>query len=226
MRILVLLFFCVRAAALDFAFVGDSICEGYPSNRTIFSTGGLLVVTNYNIASLVELQSAGRLSATNFGKAGAGIGNVSAVQLEAALALRPRFVYQHVLVNNISSGDSWATVLTSLNSIAAKCAQSNVTYVVNDIFPWTSGSDGYAATIREWNTNLTIWAATSGVLRTSFHDNFATNRISTGQLDNMIPAYTSDGIHLTPDGYTNWARLLIDWEIGPRIRVNTLTVIQ
>lgn len=200
------------------AFIGDSITAGYPAYRPL-SDGGPSGDTNANVASQLLTYSGGLVTATNRGVQGRVWGQMT-YDVTNALKNRPRCVFVRCGINDISAGNTWSQVESNANVVRSACLASNALMVVQDILPRTSGSDAYALTIRTWNSNLTVWASTSGVRRVVDHDLFATNRTSTALPDNLYAPYDQDGIHLKPAAYPLWSRIaytnLAGWMADPR----------
>lgn len=199
------------------AFIGDSITAGYPAYRPT-SDGGPSGDTNANVSAQLLTYSGGAVTSTNRGVQGR-VWDQMRYDTTNALKNTPKYLLVRCGINDITAGTTWSSVEGSLNTVLGTCQQSNVLLVVQDILPRTSGSDSYSLTIRSWNTNLTAWAATSGVRRIVDHDLFATHRVSTGYPDNLIPAFDQDGIHLKPAAYPLWARIvytnLANWAADP-----------
>jgi lysophospholipase L1-like esterase len=199
------------------AFIGDSITAGYPAYRPT-SDGGPSGDTNANVASQLLTYSGGLVTATNRGVQGRVWGQMT-YDVTNALKNKPRFVFVRCGINDISASNTWSQVESNANVVRSACIASNALLVIQDILPRTSGSDSYSLTIRTWNTNLTTWAATSGVRRVLDHDLFGTNRTSTGFSDNLYAPFDQDGIHLKPAAYPLWGRIaytnLAGWMADP-----------
>lgn len=187
------------------AFVGDSIVAGYPNYHPA-SDGGPSGTTNANLSSELLTYSGGVIVTTNLGVSGRRWSQLPP-DVTNALSMRPRYVFVRCGVNDIAVLNTWsADVLPYLNLVRTACANSNALLVIQDILPWTDATDANALTTRTWNSNFTAWAATSTVRRVQDHDWYGTNRVSTGYTDDLIPAYDSDGVHLTTNAYPFWAR--------------------
>lgn len=199
------------------AYIGDSITAGYPAYRPT-SDGGPSGDTNANVASQLLTYSGGLVTATNRGVQGRVWGQMT-YDVTNALKNRPRYVFIRCGINDITAGTSWSLVESNANVVRSACLESNALMVLQDILPRTSGSDAYSLTIRTWNTNLSTWAATSGVRRVLDHDLFATNRASTGHPDNLYAPFDQDGIHMKPAAYPLWGRVsytnLWQWNADP-----------
>ena len=111
-------------------------------------------------------------------------------------------------INDVFNGEPWSEALTNLNSIRAQWPTTNP-FAIGEIMPYTGASDAVALNIRTWNTNLALWCATQNVTLIIQHNLMGTNRVSTGQLDDMLPAYSSTvPPHLSTTGIqtlvSNW----------------------
>jgi len=208
------------------AYIGDSITAGYPAYRPT-SDGGPSGDTNANVASQLLTYSGGLISATNRGVQGRVWGQMT-YDVTNALKNRPRWIFVRCGINDISASNSWSQVESNANVVRAACIASNALMVVQDILPRTTGSDAYNLIVRTWNTNLSTWAATSGVRRVLDHDLFGTNRTSTGFKDNLYAPYDQDGIHLKPAAYPLWGRIsytnLLLWTADPMHGMRATTI--
>ncbi|MDD5102984.1 MAG: SGNH/GDSL hydrolase family protein [Candidatus Peribacteraceae bacterium] len=121
-----------------------------------------------------------------------------------AIASGARTIIIHAGVNDINTGRTWADVLADLNSI--KALLTNQDLFIDEILPWTNGSDAQADTVRTWNANLATWCAENNAHLISSHDSMGQIRVSTGELDDLLPIYTFDGVHPTTGGvYVLWS---------------------
>lgn len=211
------------------AFVGDSITEGYPVHHTVLCTvtPGPTGNPDFDVASNLWSYSGQRVVATNYGVQSWKWKDVATNGVPAALAAHPRYLFARCGVNDASASVPWSDVLTNLNLILAQCRASNALLVIQDIMPANTAGDTLAATLRSWNTNFDVWAATTGVLRVRDSTLYATNRPSTGMPDNFKPEMTSDGLHVTTNAYQLWSRVaftnLTAWAPA-QLRLRTLTV--
>lgn len=192
------------------SIIGDSISMGYPEYASSLD-GGPSGDTNYNLAAVLNLKSGDTVTATNLGVGARTFADLVSTDLDIALLSAPRFVFIHCGVNDLNNGRTWANVLSDLNSINATCINSNAFLLVDEIFPWSNGSDAQSLTLRTWNTNIFQWCQTNANAHfLESHDTFGTNRVSTGQLDDLSPTYDNDGVHVNATAYDVWGQLLYD----------------
>lgn len=128
--------------------------------------------------------------------------DVATTQITLATNTEATTLYMAAGVNDVATARTWAQVLANLNTVRSIWTNQ---LIVQSILPWTSGSDANALTIRTWNTNLSVWCATSSATYLNLHAAFGTNRASTSQPDDLKPEYDLDGIHHTTLGRYVWA---------------------
>lgn len=191
------------------AVIGDSIAEGRMSYHNYLG-GGPSGNTNYNICARLLVASSGVLTGTNCGVAARRADQlISQGDLAFALQQKPKWLFVHVGVNDIDQGYSWSQFNGSLNTIWSTCQSSNVSLALDEVWPWTDGSDAENVTVRTWNTNLLNWVATNaGTKLVRSHDSMGQVRPSTGMLDDLSSTYDYDGVHVNASGYTNWASVI------------------
>lgn len=199
------------------SFIGDSITAGYPAYRPA-TDGGPSGINDANISYHISTRSAGAVVTTNRGVQGR---KWSQMVFDAtnALAQRPKFLFVRCGVNDLIATNDWTlNVLPYLDIVKATCGQSNTILVLQDIMPWTAGSDANALKLRTWNSNFTTWASTTATYRVPDHDFFGTNRAATGYIDNLYGPYNYDNIHINTNAYGFWAALcwtnLNNWANG------------
>ena len=124
----------------------------------------------------------------------------------AAIAVQPRAILIHCGVNDIATARSWANVEADLDGIAALITTEDLW--IDEILPWTNGSDGQAATVRTWNDNLATWCAANGAHLIACHDAMGQVRSGTGELDDLKTAYDQDGVHLSTAGVDALAQII------------------
>lgn len=195
--------------------VGDSIAKGSgynPYYATVGEGGGPTADqtywdrqlyyqwrTNAFGGSLVRYQNLAGGSMT--------FSSVHVTPMPMASNMMPRVVFCHCGVNDISTGRTWLQVSNDLNSIAVQMP-SGVTLMVDEIFPWTAGTDAQALTVRTWNTNLLNWCNLNNAVLLRSHDAMGQLRVSTGELDDMLTAYNLDNVHPNSLGVSNWCFVL------------------
>jgi hypothetical protein len=118
----------------------------------------------------------------------------------ACIAAKAAWIHIHCGVNDVAAGRLWADISSELDSIKALLINGE-RLIIDEILPWTAGTDGNASTIRTFNANLATWCAANGATLLLCHDAMGQNRVSTGHLDDLKTAYAMpDGTHLTADG--------------------------
>jgi len=132
---------------------------------------------------------------------------VAAVGMLQCILVNPKVILIHAGVNDVSTARSWAQILADLNTI--KAAQPTGTrLLIDEILPWTAGSDAQAATIRSFNPKLATWCIANNAVLVPCHDAMGQTRPSTGELDDLLAAFDADGVHLTDAGVNALSALI------------------
>jgi hypothetical protein len=194
------------------AFTGDSIIEGQTTWLSHFDAGPAGTLAHEPGYQLRLLTQDRILPYQNHAKGAQTFAWVLSTGIISALATGAKYIWVHCGVNDIQTGRTWAAVLSDLDAIKVLFDAANTTgsrkLMINEILPWTAGTDGNAATIRTWNTNLAAWCVANSATLVLCHDAMGQIRGSTGQLDDLITAYNDDGVHLTQAGIVALAALL------------------
>jgi hypothetical protein len=201
-----------RGTASYLCVTGDSIPEGH--NGTTNYHGGLHALVTSKTAPGGTLTS--EIGAVLRSKIGDGsvlkyqnlaLGSqtfawVASTGIVQCLLVKPHTVLIHCGVNDVSTGRSWEDVETDLDTIktAVVAASPAPELLIDEILPWTAGSDGQAATIRSFNASLATWCSANGARLVICHDAMGQIRPTTGELDDLLTAYNQDDVHLTTDG--------------------------
>lgn len=124
-----------------------------------------------------------------------------------ALANNPTHLWLHFGVNDVAGGRLWSAIETDLDAVRA-LVPSTTRLFLTEILPWTAGNDTQAATIRTFNQNYATWCAANDATLILCHDAMGQVRGTTGELDDLISAYNSDGVHLTTAGVNAFAAIV------------------
>jgi lysophospholipase L1-like esterase len=127
------------------------------------------------------------------------------------LVVKPHTVLIHCGVNDVAGGRTWEQVEADLNTIltAVNAANPKPRVLIDEIFPWTAGSDANAAILRTFNANLATFASANGWTLVRCHDAMAQTRVSTGELDDYKTGYgAADNVHLSATGVLAWRDIL------------------
>lgn len=115
----------------------------------------------------------------------------------------------HCGINDLGAARPWADIEANLNTIKS-ALPGGTTLFIDEILPWTTGTDANALTLRTYNTNYATWCASNGAVLIKCHDAMGVIRLSTGEYDDMNPAYLySDNIHLTQAGVNAMAGIIV-----------------
>lgn len=139
----------------------------------------------------------------NFAKGGQTWAFVASV-ISQIVAVKPRAVVVHCLVNDIFYGRSWTDIVADMQTVKAALDAAGILLFIEECFPWTASTDAQALTVRSYNANTAGWCAENGATLILCHDAMGQTRPSTGHLDDLLTAYDKgDGTHLTvPAGIT------------------------
>ena len=199
----------VTMLSADLNLTGDSVIEGH--NTATSYHGYLDTVPGGNAAAWAgtDIETALSFELENQGKGSSTFSDVDGTFLPLIIARNPRRILIHAGVNDVSTGRTWGQVETDLDSIRAAVA-SNVRLYISEILPWTAGTDGNAATIRTFNANFATWCSANNATLILTHDAMGQNRVSTGELDDLLTSYDQDGLHLTTAGVAAFSAILSD----------------
>lgn len=131
---------------------------------------------------------------------------VAATGAPAAIATQARKVLIHCGTNDIMSARTWANVEADLNTIKAALLTGQQ-LLIDEINPRTPFSDAMAVTTRTWNANLSTWCAANSARLVKCHDPMGQVRGATGELDDLLAAYSFDGIHCNQAGVDYMAQI-------------------
>ena len=205
-------------------FIGDSITAGHgpAASHTSFIESG-----SYDeYANLTYPWQTGK--ALNWTYQNMGIGGQYSSQIAArfttdAVNLKPRVVFIHCGVNDISTGlgdESPGAIVTAHNTFIASyttmlnaAVANNIIPVVVLIAPWTAASSTKAALIDSWNADLvTLCASYPTAIVVDAKTYVGQFRVGgpAGNLWDQITAYDGGGAHYTPIGYTVLAQAVVD----------------
>jgi len=202
---------CVEALGVQpfLATTGDSIAAGHHTAANWLSyedgTGPSGTITS-DIAYQLRSLYVPTLEYQNYGKGSQTASWVNSTGMVHAQLVTPKAIILHVGVNDINAGTTWASFSGSLDAIKAQLTAGQRLFV-DEILPWTNGSDVQNGTIRTWNASLATWCASNSATLILCHDAMGKIRVSTGQLDDLATAYDYDGVHLTQAGVDKMAQL-------------------
>jgi hypothetical protein len=187
---------------------GDSIAEGHHTANnwhSFYDNGPAGLATSEIMHQLSALVSA-PLEYQNHAMGGQGMDWVFSIGMVSAVTTQASIYLIHSGVNNIISGQAWSYVEACYDAALA-LVPAGAKLFVDEILPWTNGTDGNAATVRSWNASLAAWCITNSVTLIACHDAMGQIRGSTGQLDDLASAYDYDGVHLTQTGVNKMAAI-------------------
>lgn len=186
---------------------GDSIAEGHNTSsnwHSIYHTGpaGNINAEPMHLTKVFVPE----MEYQNFAQGSTTWADIS-TKVSAINALGPRAVVAAFGVNDVAAGRTWAQISADINSFRSALS-SNTRLFIQEVLPWTAGTDAQAAAIRSLNTNYANWCAANGATLILAHDAMGQVRPSTGQLDDLISSYNQDGVHLTTAGVAELGRLI------------------
>ncbi len=194
------------------AGTGDSILEGQTTWLSFYDVGPAGTIVHEPWYQMRLLAPDAFLPYQNHCDGAQTFAWVLSTGVVSALATGAKYIWIGAGVNDVQTGRTWAAVLSDLNAIKVLFDAANTTgsrqLMINEILPWTAGTDGNAATIRTFNTNLAAWCVTNNATLVVCHNAMGQIRGSTGQLDDLLTAYDADGVHLTQAGISALAALM------------------
>lgn len=187
------------------AVTGDSIAEGHNTdnhNHSFYSDGpgGTPSSEMANqMKALIDAEGTPFGNYQNHAKHSEAMAWVALTGGVSSFATGAKAILVHAGINDIAGGGSWSTAESSYNLLRSKLEAGQHLFI-DEILASTPSTDEKAAIIRDWNTNLSIWCAANGATMISCHDAMGQTRVSTGELDDLLEAYSRDGTHLTQAG--------------------------
>ncbi|MCD0460050.1 SGNH/GDSL hydrolase family protein [Roseiconus lacunae] len=207
------------------AVTGDSIAEGHNGSTDYhgFLHAGNAPGGNESseIAYAVKRILGDEFSYENHALGSQTFQWVRSTGVPSSLSSGARSIWIHCGVNDVAQGRTWAAVEDDLNAIRQLIPVSTQCYL-SEVLPWTAGSDAQAATIRDWNSNLSTWCDANGVTLIRCHDAMGQVRGTTGEIDDLATSYNQDGVHLTESGVLALAAIVAA-EIDFDSRFSTLS---
>lgn len=156
-----------------------------------------VAVTGDSIADTPIPYLATALPATTFDESLSGqmFSWVAATGMPAAVATGAKNILIHCGVNDISNGRTWTQVEADLDTIAG-LLQPGQKLFIDEILPWTNGTDEQNATARQWNGYFALWCMANNATLIESRAYLGKIRASTGEYDDLYASYDSDGLHL------------------------------
>lgn len=122
-------------------------------------------------------------------------------------------------VNDVGLDRTWTEIKADMDAFKAAMPAGTLLFIC-EILPYTTSTDTRAAAIRTINANYAAWCSENDAVLIPTHDSMGEIRTSTGQLDDLFPGYSYDGVHLTKSGADELGSLIADglrsvlWEDG------------
>jgi lysophospholipase L1-like esterase len=180
---------------------GDSIMAGTAagSNFTPYLDGGPSGTLTSQIPFQLRTSIGYGFEFQNLASAGQTFAWVRSTGVPACIAAKASWIWIHCGVNDVATGRLWSAVEADLDAIKALCVNGE-RLIIDEILPWTAGTDPQAATLRTFNANLATWCSANSATLLVCHDAMGQLRVSTGFLDDLKTAYNQDGVHLKQAG--------------------------
>lgn len=198
------------------AFTGDSIAEGHNGDTNwhsgLHDSDGTVPIPGGEPTSEIANQIRAKigngeiLKYQNLALGSQGFDWVRSAGVVACVAVKPHSILIHCGIVDILNDVSWEDVLVDLDAIRAATTKR---LLLTEILPCTNADDTQAATVRTWNASLATWCASNNATLIVCHDAFGQVRVSTGELDDLLAAYSQDGTHLTTAGVDMLADIIV-----------------
>lgn len=198
--------------ALQYVWIGDSLIAGAGSTEShtvVNAFAWQLWRTKFYLRYGIVAQSC-----SNVGVGGNTTTQIAARIAADAIALAPSAgIMINGGVNDIIGGVSEATFLSNWTAMLDACVVAGIPPVVLLMGPWSAGSEAQSTQRDSWNASLSSLAAgyqTAVVVSLSAALGQFRAGGPVGNLWDLVPAYSSDGLHLTSAGYTAMAQAVYD----------------
>jgi lysophospholipase L1-like esterase len=187
-------------------YVGDSILGGYPSYNPFLSAGSWIQgLASNSVPYRVKTHEGVTALYLNTARPSVTADVIDSTLVTYATNAGAKVMWVHSGINDVAAPRTWADYIANITSIRTKFGTNNPFFIA-EILPASTASDEVAANVRTWNTNLTAWAATNYATLVKMHDAFGQTRGSTGALDDLLSAYSLDGVHLNNTGLSEYAK--------------------
>lgn len=187
--------------------VGDSIAEGHNGATNWHGSLHNIALTvlpggepTSEIANQLRglLGNGSVLKYQNLGLGSQTFAYLASTSIPAAHALKPSTIIVHCGTNDVLTGRTWANVEANLDTIKATITTERL--LVDEILPCTNATDLQAADIRAFNTNFSTWCTANDATLIPCWSVFGQARVSTGENDDLLAAYSQGGTHLSAAG--------------------------
>jgi lysophospholipase L1-like esterase len=216
-------------------FIGDSIFSGGPAHASFCNAADTT-----DINSTIEWAYA-QLSDNTTQNMGYGSDTSAAVKTRFTadvIAIHPAWCVINAGVNDIAQGGvqkgtlpnpAAGTYLANLKYCLDACAAAGVRPLVLKILPWTAGTNAQMQTRDLWNADLAIlasWYANAVVIDASELVGQFRAGGDAGNLWDIIPAYTPDGVHFNATGHAKIAEAIHQAIVAAPTPTHLLAMIQ
>jgi len=182
-------------------FIGDSKTSGYNSSISSYTQETTTLVRGQSFPDLVADSLA--LTFQNM-----GIGNTTITTTvqrfqKDVVEAKPKYVVIEIGVNSIALGISTDSIMNDFRRMLGLCTTNSIKPIIVKILPWTNGSNAQNRR-RDSINNLLVTEATNYnaiLIDCSAEVGQFRSGGDVGNLWDIVPAYTSDGVHFTSLGY-------------------------
>jgi len=218
----------ITNSAPNFIAVGDSIIAGHPGHYSFIEATSTTSLTNNAWYWMNNTRSAIYQNM--------GIGSNTSTLLLArftndVIDLKPNYVIILIGVNDLINSVSKTTYINNMTSILDLCQTNSIKPIVIKILPWSNGTAVQMQIRDDWMSDLeTLVLSYDSTLWLDLDFYIGQNRVTgdTGNLWDINPAYSADGIHLNAAGYQAMGEaiedLLVDTVISTDNQIITNTI--
>ncbi|WP_407522837.1 GDSL-type esterase/lipase family protein [Lacibacter sp. MH-610] len=196
--------------APDAVFIGNSIISGF--NNHIAYISPFNSYDNPPSTIPFKVSALKKWTYQNMGIGGETSNEVAARFEKDVVQLKPCYAVIECGVNDLGAGYTAEQFISNYKTMLDLCRSNNIKPIVIRILPWTVGTNEQLQIRDTWNDQLSALALTYNAVVVNADTILGQFRPGgrSGNLWNLKPEFTDDGIHLTIAGNTALSNYLVD----------------
>lgn len=194
----------------DAVFIGNSIISGF--NNHIAYISPFNSFDNPPSTIPYKVSALKKWTYQNMGIGGETSNEVAARFEKDVVQLKPCYAVIECGVNDLGAGNTAEQFISNYKTMLELCRSNNIKPVIIRILPWTVGTNEQLQMRDNWNDQLSAFALTYNAVIVNADTVLGQFRPggSSGNLWNLKPEFTDDGIHLTIAGNTALSNYIVD----------------
>lgn len=194
----------------DAVFIGNSIISGF--NNHIAYISPFNSFDNPPSTIPYKVSALKKWTYQNMGIGGETSNEVAARFEKDVVQLKPCYAVIECGVNDLGAGNTAEQFISNYKTMLELCRSNNIKPVIIRILPWTVGTNEQLQMRDNWNDQLSAFALNYNAVIVNADTVLGQFRPggSSGNLWNLKPEFTDDGIHLTIAGNTALSNYIVD----------------